>query len=79
MDDQQQSQSPIRGQALRCAHCGAFFTFVGGRIERLTSGKLAVRHFDCGALNEIASNSRDAEGRELWTVVGDVPSVQRER
>jgi len=49
--------------------------FTGARVEREEGGKLAVRHSDCGALNEIAPNGMSEDGRELYRVVGEVEPI----
>jgi hypothetical protein len=72
MNNQPNDRPPIRGQTLRCARCGEFFTFVGGRVEQVAGGKLVVRHLECGAPNELAPNGMSADGHELWKVVGVV-------
>jgi hypothetical protein len=59
-------------QILWCARCRTAFTFTGARAERAAGGKLAVRHLDCGALNELAPNGTSEYGGELWKVVGEV-------
>lgn len=62
--------SPV--QILWCAHCRAAFTFTGARVEQTPSGRFAIRHHDCGALNELAPNGTSEDGHELWKVVGEV-------
>jgi hypothetical protein len=59
-------------QILWCARCSYAFTFTGARTEHAQGGKLAVRHLDCGALNELVPNGTDEDGNELWKVVGEV-------
>ena len=44
-------------QILWCARCHIAFTFTGARVEPVAGGKLAVRHLECGALNEVAPSS----------------------
>ena len=34
--------------------------------------KLAIRHLQCGVLNELAPNGMSEGGYELWKVVGEV-------
>ena len=53
-------------QLLWCARCKTAFTFTGARVEHAVSGKLAVRHEDCGALNEIAVKGETEDGRDLY-------------
>ena len=55
-----------------CARCHTAFTFTGPHFERAVDGKLAVRHKDCGALNELARSGATEQGHELWKVVGEV-------
>jgi hypothetical protein len=62
-------------QILWCASCRTVFTFTGARVERTPDGRLAVRHQDCGALNEIVPYGTSEDRRELYKVVGEVRSV----
>ena len=62
-------------QILWCARCHTAFTFTGARVERTVGGKLAARHTDCGAVNELAPNGTSEAGYELWKVVGEVRPV----
>jgi hypothetical protein len=62
-------------QILWCARCSTAFTFTGARVERAAGGKLAVRHEDCGALNEIEPRGKSKDGQELWKVVGEVETA----
>jgi hypothetical protein len=62
-------------QILWCARCSAGFTFTGARVERAPGGKLAVRHLDCGALNEIKVSGETEEGHDFYGVVGEVQST----
>jgi hypothetical protein len=62
-------------QILWCARCHTVFTFTGARVERTAGGKLARRHEDCGALNELPPNGESEDGSELWKVVGEVRHV----
>jgi hypothetical protein len=59
-------------QLLWCARCRTAFIFTGARVERTEGGKLAVRHLDCGALNELALVGRDPDGNDTYRVVGVV-------
>jgi hypothetical protein len=59
-------------QFLWCARCHTAFTFTGARVERATGGKPAVRHLECGALNELAAHGVSNDGHELWKVIGEV-------
>jgi hypothetical protein len=63
-------------QILLCARCRTAFTFTGARVERTEAGKLAVRHQDCAALNELASNGMTEGGRELYKAVGELRPVR---
>jgi hypothetical protein len=61
-----------RVQLLWCHRCSTAFVFTGARFEHAVGGKPAIRHEDCGALNEIAPNGMSEDGFELWKVVGEV-------
>ena len=37
--------------------------------------KLAIRHLQCGALNELAPHGVSEDGHELWKVVGEVRAI----
>jgi hypothetical protein len=75
MNDQARNPPLIRAQILWCAHCRTAFTFAGARVEHAQGGRLAVRHLECGAVNEIAPNGTSEDGYELWRVVGEVRPV----
>ena len=64
-----------RSTALVLPRCSTAFVFTGARVEPAPAGKLAVRHEDCGALNELASNGMSEAGYELWKVIGEVRPV----
>jgi hypothetical protein len=37
--------------------------------------KLAIRHLQCGAFNELAPHGVSEDGHELWKVVGEVRAI----
>jgi hypothetical protein len=63
-------------QLLWCARCRVPITFIGAHAERTEGGKLAIRHLDCGALNELRPNGISDDGHKLWKVVGEIAPTQ---
>jgi hypothetical protein len=76
MNSHADDRRKIHGQILWCARCRTAFTFTGARVERAAAGRVAVRHQDCGALNELAPSGERERGREQWKVVGEIEPAQ---